>query len=132
VRDIPTIAKYIDALAAANRLAEQQLASAVGALVMYHWHLVTAAQHVAHLTEVDGSGALVDLAEHTRVARQIVAEAILALSRLRPSLRLDDKNRSAIIADARSGMEANLLAKWEADALREAVVEVLAGEEPSP
>ncbi len=131
VRDIPTVAKYIDALAAANRLAEQQLASAVGSLGMYHGHLVTAAEHVAHLTEGASSGALVDLAEHTHVARQIVAEAILALSRLRPSLRLDDKDRSAIIADARAGMAAKLLAKWEADALREAAVEVLAGTEPA-
>jgi hypothetical protein len=131
MKNIAQLSEHIDGMAAAKRQAEQQLDAAIGTLRVVHMQLLKASGHVQALTGDDqGRGALSELAEYTVVGRALVAEAVLALARLRPGTGPGkDENGKALVEDARRGMQAKRLAKWEAEALREAVVAVLGGED---
>lgn len=136
MKNIAKLSEHIDGLAESKRLAEQQLDSAIGTLAIAHAQLVKVSEHIANLTgEGRATGALAELAEYAAVAREVTAEATLALSGLRPGhpviigAKAKTATAVAIVDDARNGMQGKRLAKWESDALREAVVAALAGEE---
>ncbi len=126
MKDIPAITESIDGLAGAKRSAEQQLDHAIGSLAAAHDQLVKAAMHVEKLTDGGSSSPIDQLADYVTVAREVSAEAFVALSRFRSTSNV--KTNEALRSDARKGMQAKRLARWEAEALREAVVEALAGD----
>ncbi len=126
------VAEHIQRISAARDEAAKAVATCVEAIAQAYF-----ASDRAHsaATELDGAQALGgqqatelrELCEHLQVAVEILSEAAFAVAEFH-------NNRASIQADlnpmarsAREGMHAKRLADWEAEALRTAVVEALAG-----
>ena len=125
---IGRLSVHLDGLSATKRQAEQQMDAAIGALSIAHEHLRRAGEHVVKLTEGSaGGGSLDELLRYIEMGREVSAETILVLMQLRPDNSVTSgKDWETIVHSAREGMIAKRLAKWEADALREAAVTELA------
>lgn len=114
-------------------------------------HLETVVQSLAHVyesynrarlavTRLDEAKALVgtqatelrELRDDLDRSRAMVAEIVHALSGLCRDQTLYGAQRRMTAAEAHEGMRSKLLAEWEQQALREAVVKGLAGSETPP
>lgn len=129
--------QHLSALAAARRSADDAIERAINNLREAHKNVVDSVPHLEALDSAKArrGEALSELADYLATAREMLAETALALIDLHPNketLRTAGGNMVTtpiMHADGRKGMEAKRLAKWEAAALREEIVAVLAGDE---
>ena len=121
------IASHVDTLAAALRIGDQKLDTALGALMTAYEQIAMAAESLNELlVGSEGPSAIRRLAEDATENRELVAELALVLIKLR-NPALDSAKKRAVIDDGSKGMHAHRLATWEADALREIAAAALAG-----
>lgn len=126
---------HLSALASARRAADDDIERAINSLRVAYKQVVDAAEAAAALnagTTRSSSAPMSELVDYLATAREALAEITLALIELHPkqagNLGVSHPIPVSFAADARKGMQSKRLAKWETEALRELVVEALAGE----
>lgn len=131
---VEVTSSHLDGLAAARRSADQEIERAINSLRIAYKQVVEAAEHTAALTRgTKITGSMEELWEYLAQAREMLAEMTVALIDLHPKQAGDlgqNPRPESFAADVRNGLQSKRLAKWEIDALRERVVEALAGVEP--
>lgn len=124
--------EHLTGLAQSRRAGDDEIERAINSLRVAYKQVVEAAEHTAALTrDTKPEGPLKELSEYLATARETIAEMTLVLIDLHPKHVQDlgtNPNMGSFDEDARNGMKSKRLAKWETDALREIVVDALAGE----
>ena len=124
---------HLDTLSQARRSADQEMERAISSLRIAYKQVVDAAACAIALNAGTKSSAapMTELVDYLATARETLAEITLALIDLHPKQAGNlgvNPNPETFAADARNGMQAKRLAKWETETLREAAVTALAGD----